>query len=49
MWIVAKYKSKELKVLKENFTKILGGAPEFYNPKIKYQKYIKEKLKTFEI
>jgi len=48
MWIVAKYKSKELKVLKENFTKILGGAPEFYNPKIKYQKYIKEKLKTFE-
>ena len=48
MWIVAKYKNKELKTLKKNFIKVLGEPLEFYIPKIKYQKYFKQKLKTFE-
>lgn len=48
MWIVAKYKPKEFKILKQSFLKILGEMPEFYNPKIKYEKYIQNKLKVFE-
>ena len=48
MWAVVKYKSKEFNILKDNFTKILGEEPKFYCPKIKYQKYIKQKLKTCE-
>ena len=48
MWIIAKYKINELKTLKDNFIKVLGDAVEFYNPKIKYQKFVKKKLKTFE-
>ena len=38
MWIVVKYKSKEYKTLKESFFRILGEMPEFYNPKIKFEK-----------
>ena len=48
MWIVAKYKPNEFKILKKDFFKILGEMPEFYNPKIKYERYIKNKLKVFE-
>ena len=48
MWIVAKYKPKEFEILKESFFKILGEMPEFYNPKIKYARYIKNKLRVFE-
>jgi|TARA_Y100000294_G_scaffold156118_1_gene156805 hypothetical protein len=48
VWIVAKYKRKEFEILKESFFKILGEMPEFYNPKIKYARYIKNKLKIFE-
>ena len=48
MWAVVKYKSHELNILKDDFTKILGELPKFYCPKIKYQKYIKQKLKTCE-
>ena len=48
MWIVAKYKPKEYKILKESFFKILGEMPEFYNPKIKHEHYVKNKLKVFE-
>jgi transcription antitermination factor NusG len=48
VWIVAKYKPKEFKIFKESFFKILGEMPEFYNPKIKYERYIKNKLKIFE-
>ena len=47
MWTVIKYKNNELNLLKENFTKILGD-PRFYCPKIKYQRYIKQKLRTYE-
>ena len=48
MWAVAKYKSRELSLLKENFTKILGESPQFYCPKIKYEKYIRYKLRSYE-
>tara|TARA_B100001123_G_scaffold399046_1_gene483675 strand:- start:95 stop:598 length:504 start_codon:yes stop_codon:yes gene_type:complete len=48
MWIVVKYKSKEYKTLKESFFHILGEMPEFYSPKIKFEKYINNKLKKFE-
>ena len=48
MWVVLKYKINELKFIKENFTKILGETPEFYTPKIRYQKLIKKDMKTFE-
>jgi len=48
MWIVVRYKSKELKTLSESFSKILGEIPEFYKPKIKFEKYINNKLRIFE-
>ena len=48
MWVVLKYKPKELAILKDSFFKILGEMPEFYNPKYKYELYINNKLKTFE-
>ena len=48
MWVVIKYKSKQFYLLKKNIIEKLGTIPNFYNPKIKYQKIIKNKLKTFE-
>ena len=48
MWIVAKYNVNELKIMKDNFIKLLGETVEFYKPKIRYQKYVKKNLKTFE-
>jgi hypothetical protein len=45
MWIVAKYKSKELETLKQSFSKIIGDMPEFYTPKIKQEYYINNQLK----
>ncbi len=48
MWIVAKYKPKEYKILRDSFYKILGEMPEFYSPKIKYEYYVKNKLKVFQ-
>ena len=48
MWIVAKYKPKEFKILKQSFSKILGETPEFYIPKIKYERYVNNKLKIYE-
>ena len=48
MWVVAKYKANELNILKKSFNKILGEMPEFYKPKIKYEKFIKNKLRVFE-
>ena len=44
MWIVAKYKPKEFEILKHAFFKTLGEMPEFYNPKIKCEKYINNKF-----
>ena len=48
MWVVLKYKPKEFEILKDSFFKILGEMPQFYNPKYKYERYINNKLKTFE-
>tara|TARA_Y100000590_G_scaffold198546_1_gene225463 strand:+ start:252 stop:752 length:501 start_codon:yes stop_codon:yes gene_type:complete len=48
MWIIAKHKTKELNLLKNNLTEIFGENIKFYNPKIKYQKYVKNKLETLE-
>ena len=47
MWIVAKYKPKEFQILKDSFYKVLGEVPEFYNPKIKYERFVNNKLRTF--
>ena len=48
MWTVLKYKNGEFELLKNSFCKVLGEVPEFYSPKIKYEKYINNKLKVFE-
>ena len=48
MWVVAKYKFSEFNLLKKNFSEILGEQPRFYIPKIKYQKLVKNKIRTFE-
>ena len=43
MWIVAKIKKKELHLFKNELMKKLGSEVKFYNPKVQYQKYIKNK------
>tara|TARA_B100000965_G_scaffold405642_1_gene440544 strand:- start:7869 stop:8366 length:498 start_codon:yes stop_codon:yes gene_type:complete len=48
MWTVIKYKINELSIMKASFREILGDQPEFYSPKIKYEKYINNKLKVYE-
>jgi hypothetical protein len=48
MWLVGKYKNGELEIFKNSLAKELGDKPIFFTPKIKYQKYYKNKLKTFE-
>ena len=48
MWIVAKIKKKELHLFKSELMKKLGLGVKFYNPKVQYQKYIKNKVKKFE-
>ena len=47
MWIILKYKKKQINHLLDSFKKILGEEIKFYNPKIKYQKYFRGKFKTF--
>ena len=48
MWIIAKYKNKELNLLKKNLTDALNENLFFYTPKIKYQKVISGRFKTSE-
>ena len=48
MWIIAKYKLHELNLLKKKFKEILGNDPEYFMPKIQYNKIIKKKFKTFQ-
>ena len=48
MWLVAKIKKKELSLFKRELTKKFGPGIKFYNPKIQYQKYIKNKIKKIE-
>ena len=47
MWVVLKYKNYEFQNLKHSFSEILGKNIEFYSPKIKYQKYIHNKLRIY--
>jgi len=47
MWIVAKIKSRELEVFKDNLIKKFGKETKFYYPKIEYHRYLKNKLKKF--
>ena len=44
MWIIIKYKKKELGLLKEELKRIIGELPKFYIPKIKIQKINKTKV-----
>ena len=48
MWIIAKYKLHELNTLKNKLKEILGNDPEYFIPKIKYNKIVKKKFKTFK-
>ena len=48
MWIVVKYKIKELETIKRSFYKILGADTEFYIPKVRFEKYQNNKLKICE-
>jgi len=49
MWVILKIKNKEFSILKESFLKILGNDVKFYLPKIKIQKFKKNKVKNHEI
>ena len=44
MWVVLKYKKNEINFLKQGFKKNLGELPIIFQPKIKYQKLIRNKL-----
>ena len=48
MWIVAKYNVKEFNLVKKKFKEVLGYSPNFYIPKIRYQKIIGNKIKFFD-
>ena len=48
MWIVAKYKLNELNILKNKLKEILGNEPEYFTPKIRYNKIVKKKFKIFQ-
>ena len=44
MWAILKYEKKYLNNLKIGFSKQLGNSCKFYQPKIKYSSYIKNRL-----
>ena len=48
MWIVLKYKKQEFNFLKKDFRKTLGDLPLIFKPKIKYEKFIRNKLHLLE-
>ena len=48
MWVVLKYKNNELNFLKGDLKKKLGQQPKIYQPKIKLQRLIKNKIKFLE-
>ena len=48
MWIVIKYKKKELNFLRQDLQNILGEIPNIYIPKIKFQKIIKNQSIIFK-
>ena len=48
MWAVVKYKFSEINLLKDNLKSLLGEEPVYFQPKVKIQKFVNNKLKTFE-
>ena len=48
MWIVAKIKSKELDIFKDNLINKFDRNIEFYYPKIEYTRYFGNQAKKFE-
>ena len=49
MWVILKINNKEFSILKESFLKTLGKDVKFYLPKIKIQRFKKNKVKNKEI
>ena len=48
MWLVAKYNKNNLNILRKNLKDKLDENIKFYNPKIHYQKIIKNKIRSYE-
>ena len=48
MWIIIKYKVKEINLVLNNLKKVIGEMPEFCIPKIKHTKYLGNKPKNVE-
>ena len=48
MWVVAKIKKNESNIFMGELIKEFDSEIKFYNPKIQYQKYIKNKIKKIE-
>ncbi len=48
MWTIIKFKKQNLSLLKQDFLKSLGKDVKFYTPKLKLQKYVKNKLQNQE-
>ncbi len=48
MWTVVKYKLNEINLLKDSLKSLLGEDPVYFQPKVKIQKFVNNKLKTFE-
>jgi len=48
MWIIIKYKTKEINLVFNNLKKVIGEMPEFCIPKIKYTRYFGKKIKNVE-
>ena len=48
MWTVVKYKINEINLLKDSLKSLLGEDTVFFQPKVKIQKFVNNKLKTFE-
>ncbi len=44
MWTIIKFKKQSLSLLKQDFFKNLGKDVKFYIPKLRLQKYVKNKL-----
>ena len=49
MWIIIKFNKKKLSSLKDDFKKKVGNNCVFYQPKIKIQRYSKNKLRELEL
>ena len=48
MWIVAKIKKRELHLFKKELIKKFSKGITFYNPKVQYSRYFKNKTKKIE-